>query len=288
MSNYTDKESGLVSICIPTFNSERFLSETLGSVFRQTYHKIEIIASDGGSTDSTLDILSCCVDERLRIVTSQGRISPWENWTKSINSARGKYIMLLCHDDILFPDAIECLIDAHNRYPSSVAVAGTRTLIREDGLPLRIQRQQREEVQLWSHQGLLQEVLRTGTNPIGEGLCVLWKSSCGVGNFSSQWNYYIDLDFWIRLTKIGNIAQIQKVVGAFRVNQFSWTSKLGLQVTREAWHFFNFLRHSESATVTQQLRGYVRAAIQAITRSVLQNLINRKIGLFLTVADPGQ
>ena len=49
--------SQLVSICIPTFNSECFLEDTLRSIINQTYYNIEIIIGDNASTDRTSKII---------------------------------------------------------------------------------------------------------------------------------------------------------------------------------------------------------------------------------------
>ena len=47
----------LVSIIIPTFNSEKYLEETLQSILDQTYTDIEIVVIDGGSVDNTINII---------------------------------------------------------------------------------------------------------------------------------------------------------------------------------------------------------------------------------------
>lgn len=47
----------LASVVVPTFNSERFLEQTLQSLFQQDYDKLEILVIDGGSTDGTVNII---------------------------------------------------------------------------------------------------------------------------------------------------------------------------------------------------------------------------------------
>lgn len=183
--------------------------------------------------------------------------------------------MLLCHDDVLVPDAISRLVEMYSEFPESIAVAGNRNLIRENGDVLKFQRRQSESVIRWTHEKLIREILRTGTNPIGEGLCVLWKAEAGIWNFSTDWHYYIDLEFWIRLTKIGSIIQTEDVVGHFRVTRTSWTSTIGVGVVREIWRFFRFLGKAEDAPKLQRMKGCVLATIKGIARPILQQVVNR-------------
>lgn len=51
------KKQPKVSIVIPTFNSEKTIKKTLETIINQTYQNIEIIISDNGSTDNTINII---------------------------------------------------------------------------------------------------------------------------------------------------------------------------------------------------------------------------------------
>jgi glycosyltransferase involved in cell wall biosynthesis len=102
----------LVSICIPTYNGERFLKETLESVVQQTYTNLEIKISDHSSSDSTLDVIRSFDDPRivLSVLTAGGGAEA--NWNASVAGAKGKYTKLLCQDDLLKPSCIEEQVNA--------------------------------------------------------------------------------------------------------------------------------------------------------------------------------
>jgi glycosyltransferase involved in cell wall biosynthesis len=265
----------LVSVCIPTFNSESYLVETLGSVLNQTHRRIEVLISDGGSTDSTLTLISQIADNRITVLTSQARLLPWENWTKALQMANGDYTMLLCHDDLLRPNAISYLLGLHLQFEDAVATAGSRSLINETGSLLKFQRRQKFPLKIWDSKSLISEVFSSGTNPIGEGLCVLWKTRLGPPEFSSRWSYYIDLDYWLQLAKSGPIYQTDVVVGSFRVTRSSWTSQIGMKVSKEITKYFNYLYECEVVTKLQYIRGITFALAQGFARPVLQRLVNR-------------
>lgn len=268
--------SARVSICIPTFNSSQTICSTIESVLAQTHQDFEILVSDGGSEDLTVAKLSEYDDSRIVVSVSPERLPPWANWTRAVGLSTGEFVMLLCHDDILFSNAIERLLELHANYPEAVATAGSRLLINDNGVDLGIRRKPRAPIEVWSRHGLIREVHRTGTNPIGEGLCVLWKSAATPGSFSPTWNYYIDLDYWMKLLQIGPIVQSETIIGAFRVSATSWTSNIGLKVGGEIWKFFKFLYQTEAVDRRAHYRGVLLAMLQGFLRPFFQTLVNSR------------
>lgn len=102
----------LVSICIPTYNGEKFLQEALDSVKKQTYKNIEVIISDDQSKDSTLQICNQFkndVDFPVHIYSHQPS-GIGANWNHSIQKCNGEYIKFLFQDDILEPNCVEVML----------------------------------------------------------------------------------------------------------------------------------------------------------------------------------
>lgn len=89
-----------VSIIIPVYNVEKYLSECLDSVVNQTFKDIEIICVNDGSTDTSLDILNeyAKKDNRIKIFSQENQgVSEARN--KGINESTGEYICFLDSDD---------------------------------------------------------------------------------------------------------------------------------------------------------------------------------------------
>lgn len=90
----------MISVCIASFNGEKFIEEQVRSILNQLSNFDEVVVSDDGSTDSTLEILNSINDARIRIVrnaTPRGYTSNFEN---AIKSSRGELIFLSDQDDV--------------------------------------------------------------------------------------------------------------------------------------------------------------------------------------------
>lgn len=92
------KELPLVSVIIPCFNSEKWLSETLSSVFNQTYTNIEVIVVDDGSIDNTKKIV---LNHSKKIFYYyQKNKGPSAARNLGIKKSKGEYIAFLDSDDL--------------------------------------------------------------------------------------------------------------------------------------------------------------------------------------------
>jgi glycosyltransferase involved in cell wall biosynthesis len=96
----------MVSVCITTFNGEKYIFEQLQSILNQLNQEDEVIVSDDGSTDTTIEIIKDFNDKRIRIYVNEkdkGLISNVEN---SLIHAKGDYIFLSDQDDIWLPEKV--------------------------------------------------------------------------------------------------------------------------------------------------------------------------------------
>ena len=95
-----------ISVCMATYNGARFLREQLDSVLNQLSADDELVISDDGSTDGTLDIIKSYGDSRIRLyyATRQNVVLNFEN---ALKQATGELIFLCDQDDIWFGDKVE-------------------------------------------------------------------------------------------------------------------------------------------------------------------------------------
>jgi glycosyltransferase involved in cell wall biosynthesis len=97
--------SMLVSILIPAYNSEKWISDAIQSAMDQTWPKKEIIVVDDGSRDSTLRIARSFESDTVKVIGQDNRgASAARN--KALSFAQGDYIQWLDADDVLAPDKV--------------------------------------------------------------------------------------------------------------------------------------------------------------------------------------
>lgn len=105
-------DNHLISIIIPAYNAELYISHSLESCLEQTYSNIEIIVINDGSDDNTENIVNDYVSNysNIKLISIENSgVSTARNI--GINSSSGEYLMFLDADDILCPWAVEHLLD---------------------------------------------------------------------------------------------------------------------------------------------------------------------------------
>lgn len=90
----------MISVCIATYNGARYIAEQLASILKQLSAEDEVVVSDDGSTDGTIDIVRSLNDRRIRIVDGPRRHSPTLNFEWALRNAIGEYIFLADQDDV--------------------------------------------------------------------------------------------------------------------------------------------------------------------------------------------
>ena len=96
-----------VSVCLPTYNGERFIKEALDSVIGQTYRDFELLVVDDGSTDRTLDIVQSLSDPRIQLHRNPTRLGIPANWNRCLELAAGEFVCVFHQDDVMLPENLE-------------------------------------------------------------------------------------------------------------------------------------------------------------------------------------
>lgn len=126
------RDAPLVSVIIPTRNSETSLPRCLDSVLAQTYPHVEIIVVDGASTDGTLDVLRA-YDDRVDYWISEPDEGIYPAMNKGLDLARGELVGILGSDDRYRPDAIQHVVRAYREHPAAAGFMGHRAVEEADG-----------------------------------------------------------------------------------------------------------------------------------------------------------
>jgi len=97
----------MISVCIPTFNGEKYIKEQLESILCQLSELDEVIISDDSSTDKTLAIIEKFKDNKIKVLSKNKFKSPIFNLENALKHAKGDFIFLSDQDDIWMPDKVK-------------------------------------------------------------------------------------------------------------------------------------------------------------------------------------
>lgn len=157
----------IVSVIIPVYNLQKYISRCIESIINQTYSNIEIIIIDDGSKDNSYKI--CC-----NYYQNDNRIKLFKNPSKGVSSARnigirnavGSYICFVDGDDYIEETMIENLVKWIKESKSDIAICGTKD-IDENGKLIKTCLE--KEIRIYSREEFLKGIL------IGHPFtCVSW------------------------------------------------------------------------------------------------------------------
>ncbi|SOC78570.1 Glycosyltransferase involved in cell wall bisynthesis [Salinimicrobium sediminis] len=247
----------MVSICIPTFNGEKYILEALESAIAQTYTNLEIIISDDASTDNTLKCIKK-IKQKTDIPIHIYHHRPsgiGANWNNCIKNASGEYIKFLFQDDILYPTCVEELVNVLTSDEKVGLVACKRSIL--------VEGEASAETERWkSNFGNLQEGIELNTkesytldfaflkdekfiknNKVGEPSTVLFSRALvkKVGLFREDLIQVLDIEFYYRILKHRKILIVDKELVAFRIHPAQATNVNKNKISKDYEKYYRLL-----------------------------------------------
>lgn len=223
------KDNPLVSVIMPCFNSEAFISESIESVINQTFQRWELIIVNDGSKDNSLSIIKnySLKDSRIKIIDcpkSSG--SPAVPRNIAIKEAKGRYIAFLDSDDIWTPDKLDSQLDLFSQ-GQFIIVYSDYEPITEDGK--RMNRIVKEPY-FCDYKQLLK------FNVIGCSSAIFDTAKIGKPQFKQIGHE--DYLFWLEIMKNGGIAVNTNKVQLFYRERTSSVSSNKIQAAKWAWNIY--------------------------------------------------
>jgi len=127
----------LISVVMPSYNSEKHIAESIQSIIDQTFTDWEFIIVDGHSKDKTIDIINGFIekDNRIKLLFDEGEgIGPALNM--GCAAARGKYIARMDSDDYSYPERLKVEVDFLSENPDYVLVSSGMDFMDLEGFSL--------------------------------------------------------------------------------------------------------------------------------------------------------
>lgn len=261
------KEYPRVSLVVPVYNAEDYISEAIESVLAQTYNDVELIIVDDGSSDGSLEIINNYA-ERCTVISQENRgqaVALNVGWQISTGDILG----YLSADDKLESSAVECLVSAWKAQPEAVMVYPDYWLIDESSRAIR-----NVEASAFDYA----DVVLRGDCPVGPGALFKRKLLELTGGWDRQLRQIPDYDFLLRVGLFGDVLHVRKTLAAFRVHGGSQTFAASDEAKAREYHYVldKFFSRDDIPTVFRDVRPTAEA-----NALVLMARLHLRAGRFL-------
>jgi len=212
-------DAPLVSVVIPSYNQGVYIEETIRSIVLQNYPRVEIIVIDGGSTDTTVEVIRK-YEPWLAHWVSEKDAGQANAINKGLAVARGEIVTWLNSDDLLLPGALRRLAKAYGEKPHAFFVSPVEHFL--DGTEKsRVFEPQnvthRELIEFWSGRVRWNDPGTFYTREVLEA----------VGRIDESFRYSFDYEFVLRVSKRFEAAYLAEPTTRFRVHAASKTVSEG-------------------------------------------------------------
>ena len=211
-----------ISVVVPVFNGEKTIKETINSILHQTFKDIEVIISDDGSTDSTLEIVKSISDSRIKVFSyPNAGVSASRN--RGISQSKAEYIAFIDADDLWTPDKLESQWEALQKNSQAAVAYSWTDYIDESSKFLKSGRRIKANGDAFSKL-LLFNFLENGSNPL-----IGRKALEEVGGFDEFLPAAQDKDMWLRLAANYEFVCVEKPQILYRTSTTSMSTNLKRQ-----------------------------------------------------------
>ncbi|HRG53175.1 MAG TPA: glycosyltransferase [Bacteroidia bacterium] len=229
----------VISICIPVYNGEAYLTRCLDSALGQTYVNFEVLIVDDQSTDDTAQIVETYSkrDDRIRLYRNEKNLGLVGNWNKCLELSKGEWIKFIFQDDFMEPDCLETFM--------SFISEDTQLLVSQRSFVLYENATADEKHYYYNllrtlentycvsgqSQASAQVISKTAVenialNFIGEPSLTMFRKQALIqtGYFNEDLQQICDLEFFLRMASHTGLTYIPKKLCHFRIHESSATS----------------------------------------------------------------
>lgn len=218
MSGTVKSEMPVVSICIPIYNGYKYIGETIHSILKQEYPRVEIVVQDNASDDGTWEILEQLASEYSNIYIERNKenIGAVGNWNRVIDRGSGDYVMWLSGDDLLEPGFITKCVEVFQNENVDVVTTNFYFLEHDE----KKIRSKKVSAGIYRHfyGKLLRSPMLFTINFTVFTKDILNKMRIR-GNVLVNQKFTFDYDLWLRLSLIGaKVYYVEDPFGTYRIH----------------------------------------------------------------------
>ncbi len=210
----------IVSVILPVYNAQDYISEAIESILNQTFQNFELILINDGSSDDSLEIINSYSDHRIRVINQKNK-----GLARSLNiglaQANGKFIARMDADDISLANRLEVQVRFLEKNPHIKLVGSAVDLIDKNGHLIC------SDVSFTGN-SFLKWFLKNKGNPFKHPTVLFHKEvAINVGGYNEKiGKYFEDYYLWNEISKHGDIEIINKVLLKYRITPGSIMSSV--------------------------------------------------------------
>jgi glycosyltransferase involved in cell wall biosynthesis len=217
----------LVSIVIPTFNSEKTILNCINSVFNQTYQNFEIIICDDNSTDNTREIFKKITDNRVRIYYLDKNCGSAVARNVAMQNAKGSFFAFLDSDDEWHANKLENQIPCFSDINVGLVLSGATIIKNENKRVIYIPK---KDWEITSHKKLFLGEIKYLTPTI------VIRRECveKIGYMIPELRRNQDYDFFLRILKYFKLKILETNLATINQN----TKKVTFEMLEDSIRFY--------------------------------------------------
>ena len=268
-----------ISVVMTVYNGERYVSESLSSMFDQTYEDIELVVVDDGSTDDTARILDAISDRRLHRVRNGENRGLTRSLNRALELAQGTWIARLDAGDVALPQRLEQQLAFVQAHPEFVLVGSSAFQMDAEGREL-------PTIHVASAEALIRERLPKGNVFIHSS--ILFRNHQDI-RYRDKFVYAQDYDLYLRLLSSGaRLTNMSAPLVRYRVTPDSISATKLAEQYAFAEQARLFFRQRQAASHDKYADFKSEECLSGVLASSSPGLIRERIHAALRAAEFGK
>ena len=221
-------ERNQITIILPVYGRAELLLEALESVAQQKNKNWNLIVADDGSESVTQSLIASWISGQrghdIQWIKREKNLGLFANLNKAIDESKTDWVLILCSDDLLLPNAIDTLTGLRKEWPEAGLVLSTFKCIDESGTR-RLEDHAMHHDKISLKTGLIEQdyfyrsLMKHGSvNGNITGMAIhktLWEQA---GGFREEWRHAADWEWLIRAGGSGQILLNRKEIASVRTH----------------------------------------------------------------------
>lgn len=229
-----------VTVCIPTYNGEKWIARCLDSIHRQTFRDFDVLIIDDRSHDRTVEMIRESphpADVEVKVSVNPVNLGLVRNWNRCLQFARGRWVKFVFQDDWLDPRCLEIFMrhagerdrflvsDREFSFEGGASPEGYGFLLEQR----RWMKSKMKELEYVADVDRSADLIamQAPVNFFGEPSNVMFRRDAlfEIGVFDPRYVQISDLDYWVRLSLRHGFRFIDEPLSTFRITPDSCTTK---------------------------------------------------------------